>query len=205
MKATALLATAVIAAAGLGLASCSGNGLTVKESLAHRKSVRSYTDKAISDGLLIDILWAGNGISHDGDKRTAPSAVNAQDIDMYVCKADGTYKYNAIENVINKLTDTDIRPLLQAQNAFIMSAPVTILLVSDQRKFGERREDSRNAVFGYIDAGLVSENISLYCTSVGLGTVPCAPRMDADGIRKALGLPNTSIPVLYHPIGYPAE
>ena len=59
--------------------------------------------------------------------------------------------------------------------------------------------------FGFIDAGIVSGNISLYCTAAGLGTVCCAPRMRIEEIQKSLGLTDQQVPVLYHPIGYPAE
>ena len=175
--------------------------MTVKEALQKRHSVRHYSGKAVSEQQIIDILWAGNGISHD-DKRTAPSAVNAQDIEMYVCKADGAYRYNAEKNSIEKVTGEDIRPLMQAQNKFIMTAPLTILLVTDQTQFGEPRPGNRNMNFGLMDAGLVSENISLYCTAIGLGTVPCAPRMKIEEIQKALKLTDQQVPVLYHPIGY---
>lgn len=70
---------------------------------------------------------------------------------------------------------------------------------------GEPRPGSRNMNFGLIDAGIVSENISLYCTALGLGTVCCAPRMQMEEIARAMGLSEQEIPVLYHPIGHPAE
>ena len=57
----------------------------------------------------------------------------------------------------------------------------------------------------YPDVGIVSQNISLYCTAAGLGTVACAPRIDSEAVQAALGLPSTMIPLLYHPIAWPAE
>ena len=193
----------------LSASSCKGQeqqmNMTVKDALTQRHSVRSYTSQAIADETVLEILWAANGVSRDDGRRTAPSAVNAKDIDLYVCKADGTFKYDAAAGKIVKVTEENVRPLIKAQNRFVDQAPVTILLVTDQTRFGEPRPGSRNMNFGFIDAGIVSENISLYCTSVGLGTVCCAPRMRIEEIQKILGLSDQQIPVLYHPIGYPAE
>lgn len=179
--------------------------MSVKEALMQRHSVRSYSDAALSDEMVIDILWAANGVTRPDGKRTAPSAVNAQDIDLYVCTEKGTSKYDPQNARLEKVTDEDIRPFLQAQNRFVETAPLTILLVTDQSKFGEPRPGSRNMNFGFMDAGIVSENISLYCTALGLGTVCCAPRMQMEEISRALGLSEQEIPVLYHPVGYPAE
>lgn len=179
--------------------------MSVKEALMQRHSVRSYSDAAISDEMVLDILWAANGVSREDGKRTAPSAINAQDIDLYVCNAEGAFKYDPKNARLEKVTDEDIRPYLKAQNRFVDTTPLTILLVTDQSKFGEPRPGSRNMNFGLIDAGIVSENISLYCTALGLGTVCCAPRMQTEEIARALGLSEQEIPVLYHPIGHPAE
>ena len=179
--------------------------MSVKEALMQRHSVRNYSDAAISDEMVLDILWAANGVSREDGKRTAPSAINAQDIDLYVCNAEGAFKYDPKNARLEKVTDEDIRPFLKAQNRFVDTTPLTILLVTDQSKFGEPRPGSHNMNFGLIDAGIVSENISLYCTALGLGTVCCAPRIQTEEIARALGLSEQEIPVLYHPIGHPAE
>ena len=183
----------------------SNKEMTVKQALAERHSVRSYSGQEVSEATVLEILWAANGVTREDGRRTAPSAVNAQDIDLYVCNAEGAFKYNAPAVKLEKVTAEDIRPYLKAQNRFVDTTPLTILLVTDQTKFGEPRPGSRNMNFGLIDAGIVSENISLYCTAIGLGTVCCSPRMRTEEIQKALGLTDQQIPVLYHPIGYPAE
>ena len=178
--------------------------MTVTEALYERHSGRSFSEKALPQELVMEVLWAGNG-KNAYDRRTAPSAVNAQDIDLYLCSAEGVSKYNAGDAKLEKVTDEDIRPFLQAQNKFIMNAPVTVLLVSDQTTFGEPRPGSRNMNFGLVDAGIVSENISLFCTAKGLATVCCMPRIREDEVRRALSLSERQIPILYHPVGYPAE
>ena len=205
MKKILFLASIAICAAISCKGQESNNEMTVKQALSERHSVRSYSVQAVSDVTVLEILWAANGVTREDGRRTAPSAVNAQDIDLYVCNAEGAFKYNAPAVKLEKVTVEDIRPYLKAQNRFVDTTPLTILLVTDQTKFGEPRPGSRNMNFGLIDAGIVSENISLYCTAIGLGTVCCSPRMRTEEIQKALGLTDQQIPVLYHPIGYPAE
>ena len=205
MRKILLLASIAIFAAVSCKGQESNKEMTVKQALAERHSVRSYSGQEMSEATVLEILWAANGVTREDGRRTAPSAVNAQDIDLYVCNAEGAFKYNAPAVKLEKVTVEDIRPYLKAQNRFVDTTPLTILLVTDQTKFGEPRPGSRNMNFGLIDAGIVSENISLYCTAIGLGTVCCSPRMRTEEIQKALGLTDQQIPVLYHPIGYPAE
>ena len=205
MRKILLLASIAIFAAVSCKGQESNKEMTVKQALAKRHSVRSYSGQEVNEATVLEILWAANGVTREDGRRTAPSAVNAQDIDLYVCNAEGAFKYNAPAVKLEKVTAEDIRPYLKAQNRFVDTTPLTILLVTDQTKFGEPRPGSRNMNFGLIDAGIVSENISLYCTAIGLGTVCCSPRMRTEEIQKALGLTDQQIPVLYHPIGYPAE
>jgi nitroreductase len=184
-----------------------GDTMTVENALANRYSERRYDpSKTLADAQILKLLWAANGVNKYG-RRTAPSAMNAQDIDLYVCKANGTWKYNAEKKRMDEVTNEDIRPYFIEYNDYANDAPLCILLITDQSKFSEPTEagSERNKNFGLIDAGIVSENISLYCTSVGLGTVPCAPHMENAKIQKALGLTEKQVPILYHPVGYPAK
>jgi nitroreductase len=178
--------------------------MTLKEALQLRHSVRNFSDKALTDEQVMDLLWAANGISH-GTKRTAPSGVNAQDISLYVCSANGVSIYQAQDSTLQKVTDQDIRPIFRGRNQFIDTAPITILLISDLSKFGEPRPNNHNWEMALMDAGCVSQNISLWCTATGLATVCCAPPMPNAGIQQALGLDSQHISLIYHPIGYEAE
>lgn len=171
------------------------------EILQNRRSERQYSDRKVSDEMLLKILWAANGVNREDGRRTAPSAINAQDIELYVCKGEGTYHYLPVEKQLEKVSDTDIRPFIANFNKFILDKPV-ILLVSDQTKFN-RIQGYRTEMFGAMDAGYVSQNIALYCVAAGLATVPCAPKMDIDAVREALKLPSSMLPLIYHPIAYP--
>lgn len=173
--------------------------------LSARHSVRRYGAAVIDPDVLKAVLWAANGVNRiDGShKRTAPSAVNAQDIELYALTDDGAYHYQAIDSTLVKISDTDIRPMIAGRNDFILDQ-LTILLCSDQSKFDARFGD-RAMTFGAMDAGYVSQNICLYCAAAGLATVPCAPPIDAEAVQSALGLPKTMMPLIYHPVGVERE
>lgn len=173
---------------------------SLMKALQDRHSVRLYRDEALSDQMLSDLLWAANGVNRADGKRTAPSAINAQDIELYVYKKnDGVYHYVPAENKLVKVSNADIRPIIVAHNSYINMVPVVVLLMSNQTKFGGIKSARKLAA---MDAGYVSQNIYLYCAANGLGTVACAPPMDEEAVQKALGLSSDYLPLIYHPVGY---
>jgi SagB-type dehydrogenase family enzyme len=173
----------------------------IMQALQNRHSVRSFSDKNISNQVLSDLLWAANGVNREDGRRTAPSAINAQDIEVYVSLKNGVYHYIATDNKLVKVTDGDLRSVIVGRNVFINNVPVVILLVSNQSKFRGRGSEK----FGAMDAGYVSQNICLFCSAFGLGTVPCAPPIDAAAVQKMLNLSTDYIPLIYQPVGYPNE
>ncbi|MCL2154478.1 MAG: SagB/ThcOx family dehydrogenase [Leptospirales bacterium] len=157
-------------------------GLSIMESFWQRKSVRSFSDKKLSDQMLANLLWAANGINRPADnKRTAPTAMNKQEIKLYAATEDGTYFYNAQKNVLEALTKGDVRPL---------QAPVVLIIVSEFA--GD---------YALMDGGIVSQNISLFCAGNGLVTVPRGS-MDKSVLTKALKLGKSEVLILNHPVGY---
>ena len=175
--------------------------MTLVEALRQRHSERSFADKAVSNDVLAQILWAACGINRpDQGKITAPSAINAQDIKVYVCSQDGAFLYQPKDNKLIKVSEEDLRPLIAGPQAFAASAPLSLLLVSDHQQFGDHRRGAER--MGVVDAGYVSENIALICTALGLNTVP-RMTMDGEALKKALQLDESADLVINHPIGYP--
>lgn len=175
-------------------------GFPVMKALLLRESVRSIDTTQISLQDLSDLLWAANGVNRPASgKRTAPSALNAQDIDIYVFKKSGVYIYNAPEHKLKSVVDADHRSLFPGRQQGETLPPVICLLVSDISRF-RFGEDSLRLVWAAMDAGIVSQNISIFCASVGLATVPRA-WMDHQKIRELLNLGPTQFPLLNHPVG----
>lgn len=171
--------------------------MTLGDALKQRRSYRDMTTKDVDLQTVSTILWAACGISDPATgKITAPSAVNMQDIKVFVCTQKGVCRYMPKDNTLVPVTTTDIRPFLVSGQAFAGKAPVNLLLVST--KDNERMDNNR---YGGVDGGYVSQNIYLACTALGLHTVARA-MMDKDAVKRELKLADTSIVLLNHPIGY---
>lgn len=171
--------------------------MTLGDALQKRRSERQYSDKEIGMQTLSTLLWAACGVSDPkAGKITAPSAINMQDIKIYVCSKDGVCLYNAKANTLTKVSDKDLRDAIAGRQTFAKSAPVALLLVSTKDS-----DRSPNERFGGMDAGYVSQNIYLACTALGLKTVARAS-MDFDVLKRELSLPDTSYLELNHPVGY---
>lgn len=168
-------------------------GKTLMEALSERKSSREFQEKELSNNVLSNLLWAANGFNRN-DKRTAPTANNRQELDLYVVLKSGIYFYNAKEHKLVLVKKGDYRKSAGTQ-AFVADAPVNILFVSDSEK-----ASSKN--YAYTDCGFVSQNIYLYCASEGLGTV-VRGSFDKDELWKLLNLkPNQQV-LLTQTVGYP--
>ena len=171
------------------------SNMSLIDVLQKRESVREYAADPLTDQELSNILWGACGINRPESKRlTAPSAVNAQDIIVYVCRADGAWRYDAQQNTLTRITELDLRKAVAGRQPFAANAPVCLLLVSDLSKLRGNRE------YGAMDAGDVSENIYLICTAMGLKTVARA-MMERDALVRELGLNDSQVPMLNHPIG----
>jgi nitroreductase len=85
-------------------------GLSIMETFSKRASSRSWADKDLSQQDLSNLLWAANGINRTEDKkRTAPSAMNVQDVDIYVFIKSGVYLYDAASHALNLVAAGDHR------------------------------------------------------------------------------------------------
>ena len=142
-------------------------GVTIMKAFANRHSDRVFANKKLSTKDLSDLLWAANGFNrYEKGMRTAPSAMNKQDIDIYVILAEGAYLYDAKAHVLKPVAKGDYRPLVAGGQDFVNKAPACLVLVSDLSRFGELKEHTK--LMAAMDAGIVSQNINLFCAGVGL-------------------------------------
>lgn len=175
-------------------------GVSVMKAFEQRCSDREFSEKKLELQDLSDLLWAANGINRpESGKRTAPSAMNRQDIDIYVCMPEGAYIYEAGPHQLRLVVAKDLRPLVAAGQDWVEQAPLVLVLVSDIAKFGGNAQ--RQMLTGALDAGIVSENIALFCAGVGLATVP-RMSMDQNELKKSLGLKDSQHLMLNNPVGY---
>lgn len=169
---------------------------TLMQALQDRSSERDMDTKAMSDQDLATLLWAANGINRPDGKRTAPSAMNKQDVELFVIRADGAYLWNPSDNTLSLRYKGDLREAVAGRQAFAAKAPVSIVLVTDGARFGDMPNK-----FGLADAAYVSQNICLIASAEGWA---CCPRatMDIATLKEKLGLSEKEEPVLNNVVGY---
>lgn len=174
-------------------------GMTLYQALSQRASNRNFSDKAVSDQTLSDLLWAACGINREDGRLTAPTAMNTQEIRLYVCRADGAYEYIAKDNTLVRVSDRDLRKDIAGPQEGVAKAPVFLVLTADLDRYS--RKGDRTATFGAIDCGYVSQNVCLACEALGLSTVPRAG-MDEKTLRSELKLAEDQLLLINHPVGY---
>lgn len=177
--------------------------LSMAQTLATRHSVREFSTKELSLQDLSDLCWAACGLSRDTEHITAASAMNRQEVRLFVFTKKATYEYIAKDNCLKLAADGDSRRLVAGTQEFaqdfVMDAPVSLVMVLDLDKLGGH--DERSKMMGCVDVGNVSENVNLFCQAAGFVTVPRAT-MDTPAIKKLLGLNEHQIPVLNNPVGF---
>ena len=177
------------------------SGKSLMQSLQARKSSRDFSTKKLPVEVLSNLLWAACGINRpDSGRRTAPSAVNWQEIDVYVAMAEGLYLYDAKEHVLKPVIKQDIRELTGKQS-FVKEAPVNLIYVADYSRMGGGNAEERNS-YSAADTAFIAQNVYLYCASEGLATV-VRGSIDRDVLAKAMQLRDNQKIVLSQTVGYP--
>lgn len=177
------------------------SGKSLMQSLQLRKSSRDFSTKKMPMEVLSNMLWAANGINRtESGKRTAPSAVNWQEIDIYVAMADGLYLYNAREHMLKQVIKKDIRELTGKQS-FVKEAPVNLVYVADYSRMGKANAEEKN-FYSAADTGFIAQNVYLYCASEGLVTV-IRGSIDKDVLAKAMRLSDNQKVIMSQTVGYP--
>jgi nitroreductase len=175
-------------------------GLPLMEALAKRSTARAFDSRDLSTRQLSSLLWASFGVNRPDDKRTAPSAMNRQETDIYVLLKQGVYVYEAKSNKLNLVVAEDARSLGGTQ-AFVKDAPVTLVFVADFSKMGKGSNEDKKTTAN-IDVGYISQNTYLFCASEGLVT-GARGSVDRAALGPKLKLRPDQMIILAQSVGYP--
>ncbi|MBU1127793.1 MAG: SagB/ThcOx family dehydrogenase [Candidatus Omnitrophica bacterium] len=174
-------------------------GKLLMEALSERQSSRSFSSEPLPIEVLSDLLWAAFGVNRpDSGRRTAPSARNWQEIDIYVAMEKGLYLYDAGQNVLQPVLAQDIRAACGLQ-AFTQIAPVDLIFVADLSKMSG--DKTITDFYSATDTGFISQNVYLFCASEGLSTVVLG-WVDRIRLAEVMGLKENQKIVLTQPVGY---
>ena len=172
------------------------------EALSLRQSKRAFSDKELTTQQLSDLLWAAFGINRpDDDKRTAPSAMNDQEIDIYVSIKSGVYLYEAKNNNLKAIKEGDFRKKMGRQG-FVADAPVVLVFVADYSKMSLAMSKESKDFYAATDVGFISQNVYLFAASEQMATVVLG-MFDRGDISKVIPLTKNQKILLTQPLGFP--
>ena len=178
-------------------------GKPLLQALKERKSTRSFSTEKLPLQTLGNLLWAAFGVNRpDSGDRTAPSAMNRQEIDIYIATADGLYLYEAKGHALQLVLTNDVRAATGMQ-PFVKEAPVNLVYVADYSRMGGAAGDDKT-LYSAADTGFISQNVYLFCASEGLATVVrgSVPR---SALATAMQLRPDQKIILAQTVGYPKK
>lgn len=176
-------------------------GMPLFEALAKRRSDREFARDALPLPILSQLLWAAWGVNRDDGHRTAPTAIDCREIDVYVALPEGAYLYDAPSHALELVSAHDVRRITGYQD-FVDDAPLDLVYVADtsRQRLVPAAERGRYAA---VAAGAIAQNVYLFAASAGLATVLRA-WIDRGAIADALGLSHDQDVLLSQTVGFPA-
>jgi len=181
-------------------------GKSLIQSLQERKTSRSFSTKKLSIDVLSNLLWAACGVNRpDSGKRTSPTAMNWQEIDVYVAMEEGLYLYNAKAHVLEPVLKGDLRKntteFLQPSRSSVAGAPLQLIYVADYAKMSIAANDEEKKLYSAADTGFIAQNVYLYCASAGMATV-IRGMVNRDTLSKDMKLRDKQKIILVQAVGY---
>lgn len=178
-------------------------GIPLMQALRQRRSQRGFDPAPVPMQTLANLLWAAAGVNRaDHRGRTAPSALNAQEIDVYVALPEGLFLYEPVHHRLLLASDTDVRRVTGYQD-FVDTAPLDLVYVAHHGRMSLVPESQRD-FYAWYAAGAMSQNASLFCASAGLATVIRA-WIARDALAKAMGLSPDEQVLVAQTVGLPAS
>lgn len=176
-------------------------GMPLMQAIAKRQSLREFRTDPLPLQTLSDLLWAAFGINRpEPGGRTAPSALNAQEIDVYAALPEGLYLYEPAPHRLRLVVATDVRRVTGYQD-FVDEAPLDLVLVADHSRL-KMVPASKRESYASVAAGAITQNVYLYCASAGLATVTRA-WIDRGALSAAMGLEPDQQVILSQTVGMP--
>lgn len=174
--------------------------MTLQEALEKRRSSRDFSGEPIAEEMVAALLWAANGINRKNFKRTTPSALNWQDVNVYVVQANGIWKYLPKRHALLFIEGKDQREHFGEIKTWMKLASQHLVFVSDARKTetfttklldktfkvdfseGELNERARA-----INVGVKVQAVYLAAVAMGLGCT-CRLLVDDQKARELMKL-----------------
>lgn len=184
-------------------------GKPLMQCLKDRRTDRLFSAKKLPVEVLSNLLWAASGINRpDSGKRTAATALNWQEVDIYVAMEEGLFLYNARTHALEPALKRDLRKyttvFLQPERLSVAGASVQLIYVADFAKMGFGADQEDKILYSAADTGIIVQNVYLYCASEGLVT-GVRGMIDRNALGMDMKLRDQQRIILVQAVGYPKE
>ena len=180
--------------------------MALEAALARRHTVREFRPHALTEAETAQLLWAAQGVTHEGGRRTAPSASNLKALETYLVTSDGIARYLPDQHALAPLHDGDLRARLEEATGgqpFIGSAPLVVIFSIVPGRVSGRHGEERGTRYADLEAGHAGQNLLLQAVALDLGAVPVGS-FDDRAVCQLLELPEGEKPRYLFAIGRPA-
>jgi SagB-type dehydrogenase family enzyme len=178
--------------------------ISIEESLAKRRSVRSFTRQPLTIPEISQLLWAAQGITDTAwGLRTAPSAGALYPLEVFVVLPAGVYHYDPRRHMLKRTVAEDMRKSLEGAalgQECIGDAPAVFVIAAVFERTAVKY-GSRATRYVYLEAGHACQNLLLQATALGLGGVPVGAFYD-DQVARLLQFDKDVKPLYLVPIGH---
>ena len=182
------------------------SSMALEEALARRRTIRDFAPGDLTLAEVGQLLWAAQGVTHEGRKRTAPSASGLMALETYVVTVDGVARYLPEQHALQPLDDRDVRPRLQEATGgqpFVGDAPLVVIFSSVPGRVAGRHGEERAIRYSDFEAGHAGQNLLLQAVALDLGAVPIGA-FDDRAVCQLLELPDGEKPRYLFSVGRPA-
>jgi nitroreductase len=191
-------------------------GKSVLAALKERKTNRNISPKELGPQVLSNLLWAAWGVNRPAGQtarpgRTAASASNSQEIDLYVVRPEGTYLYEAVGHKLLPAAAGDLRGKVNAhgRGGAMAKAPVILIFVADIAKYAKStfqepglKDAEIQKSYYNVATGLIAGNVYLFAASTGLAA--WFHNCNKPGLATELKLRPEQRVLYAQTVGYPA-
>ncbi len=178
-------------------------GKPLMQALNERQTGRTFANRAIEPKVLSSLLWAANGINRADGKRTAPTGMNVQDIDLYVMTKEGVFLYDAQAHALKPVGEPGDYRAFAGKQDFAQTAPLNLFFVQNAEK-AMKGDELSNMRYAGIHTGAIMQNVYLFCAQEGLSTV-ARGYLDYEALAKVLKLSSSQHLILGQTVGYPEQ
>jgi nitroreductase len=192
-------------------------GKSVLAALNQRKTIRNISEEKLPRQTLSNLLWAAFGVNRQEGPfgqvgRTAASASNSQEIDLYVVLPEGTYLYEAAAHRLAPVVAGDLRAKVggRGRAGGAAKAPVSLVFVADVARYGKARlqepglrDPEVQKSYYFVATGLIAGNVYLFAASQGLAA--WFHNCNKAGLAAELKLRPDERVLFAQTVGYPAK